>query len=178
MSVETPWWAQSPSPYTLIYWFLLLLYGVSRFSPKGWRGWAVRLWDACLILALIIFPIDIMWLTCEWLKFGSAYPQDWLIIVLCLIRDVGMITICVLLGWETLTGPRINLKNFSSLAWAIPFYAVWFLEAGGLEVTDWTYALKMGFPFDRVLQSFLISHILLKGLQAAMYINLWRRKQE
>lgn len=175
---DLPWWAFSPSPFTLFFWGLLIVYGVSRFSPRGWRDYAVHIWDACMILALVVFPVDTLWLICEWFKFGSLYPQDLTLIVVCLIRNVGATIMCTILGWETLIGPRINLKKFSCLAWAIPFYVVWFLEAGGLEVTDWTYALKMGFPIGRVLQSFFISHILLKSLQAAMYINLWRRKQE
>ena len=143
-------------------------------KPVSLRGWVRGFATSAFIMGLVILPIDVLWVSLQWLKFGGLHPDEWLLVLSCYARDILGIMLCVIMTWDELKRGVIDVEKLVNLWWILPFYALWFGLAPDPSWTDWTYAIR--FNTGHVFESFLVSHGVLKLVQALIYGSLWREK--
>lgn len=173
-SNPVPWWALSPSPFTLVFWGVLSLYGASRLSPKTLRQWLRRFGDSAFILGLIILPFDATWQIGQWLKFGYLYPTEITMVITVLARDIAGVILCLILSRNLFGENRpAQLKGLVYLLFPIASLASSFLMAVDPGWTDWTYVMRYGSTIT--WQMSFISGLDQRLLQALAYYKLWKR---
>ncbi len=178
MSVDLPWWSQSPSPYTLVYWAVLGLYGAHQFRSKTPKQWIKRMIVGTMLFFLyVLLPIDMVWQSFQWIRFGNLYPDEWVLVVSVFARDLAGMFLCLYFSALYAKKEHIILpsyKGMMNLLWIVPFMVVWFMLAPDPSWTDWTYGIRFGYEWRQIWQSFFISHVLLKLLMGYVYIRLWK----
>lgn len=184
MTVEIPWFMKSPSPWTLAIWLILAVWG-SRILAKRvpYRRprlvWLLAFVDSALILGFLVLLTDLFWCVACGLRFGSYFPfyPDVYGLILSAARDgVGMIFLGLFV-WDNF---RQQIVRFSALTYAVLagyvlFLAAWFGLAPDPSFVDWNYAFKYGYPAARVLQDFLVSHVLGRCFIVVLFYSVFRR---
>lgn len=174
--MNLPWWAFSPSPMTLTFWVLASLYGWYKLRNREYRRYSqlLRFTDAALILGVVVLFGDLIWVLICILKFGPQYPGEVYQLSLCILRDLMGVIFCLFFSMELIMEKKIDLMGSIPL-WGlnILFMVVWFVIAPDPSLTDWTYAWRYGYPWERVLESFLISHVVGKSLSFWIYWRLF-----
>jgi len=167
----------SPSPFTLGVWSLLALFQARKFRPSSVKKWGYYFSLCAFSLGFIVLPFDSLWVVCQNVRFGYLYPDErWITLGLSLTRNgvflliswLGTREIHKLLNWDALYG----------LLYFVVIFLGWFGLANNPSWTDWTYAWRLGYGGVRTIYAFLISHGLMKFIQALIYFDLWRVKVE
>lgn len=169
MILELPWYMKSPSPWTLAIWLILTIWG-SRILVKQIHyrrprlAWLLAFVDSALILGFLVLITDLLWCVACGLRFGPYFPfyPDVYGLILAAARDVAGLVFLGLMVWDNFKQRILAFSTLSylSLAGYVVFLACWFCLAPDPSFTDWTFAFKYGYPATRVLQDFLISHVL------------------
>jgi len=177
-----PWFALSPSPFSIIFYLILTIWGakqlLKRTEYKRWKR-LNAFTDSLFILGFIVLLGDLTWVIFCGLRFGWAYPSSVLQVLFSGGRDVAGITFCFLLIGSHFKNGILTFgnKTWWLLIWNALFIFVWFLLAPSPAWTDWTFAIRHGFPLETVLTSFFISHVIGKLLVATTYYTVWRKPQ-
>jgi hypothetical protein len=69
---------------------------------------------------------------------------------------------------------RVNLITYFAVLADVVFLALWFGLAPDMSFIDWTFAFKHGYPAARVLQDFLISHVVGRVFVGVTFWSLFR----
>lgn len=177
-------WFESPSTFTFIFWIVLWLWGLQHLKKKYFADikripGLYRLVNGMLLVGLVAFIYDSNWIVFQVLKFGRYYPSDVGELLLRLGQNLGFLFICFvftkplfdkkILKFHTITYDLLLLQSV--------YFIAWFYFAPNLSWTDWTFAIRNGFPGSQVIASFFISHILGKLIQGAIFISLWKRRK-
>lgn len=175
--LEVPWWALSPSPFSITFYLILATYGTTKILKlKKYRRLKhlVAFTDAILILGFIVLALDILWLVACGLRFGWYYPSSVLQLIFSVGRNIAGITLCYLLIGNYFRKCLIRLeKAYWVFSLNLLFLLVWFVLAPSPAWTDWTYAIRHNYSMNTVLSSFFISHIIGKSIVALIYIKIW-----
>lgn len=173
-----PWFAFSPSPFTVAYWLLLAGWAATfklKYIPYKRFTRLAKLTDGLFIVGLVVLSNDIVWVVGSLLKWGGLYPESVFQLYLCIGRNIAGVVLCVLAVWPYL---KIRLIRFTFITAAlylvnVAFMTVWFWLAPSPAFTDWTFAIRHNYSFNVVFSGFLVSHILGKTLTALIYLSLW-----
>lgn len=141
--------------------------------PMTIRRWIYNFSTCLFLLGLIVLPFDSLWIICQIIKFGYLYPTEiWPTLISSLSRNLLVFIICL---WETreISG-QLDKKQFTKLFWFVPLFIFWFTLAPNPSWTDWTYAWRYGYGTLRVTTAFIISHIIMKTIQAIIYFKIWK----
>lgn len=168
-----PWWALSPSPFSLAFYAILIIIGIRKLIKineyKRFKH-LVAFSDSFFIVGFAILLGDLSWSIICALRFGSMFPKDLLQITLVIARNFVGLLLCYLLVVSNLRWTR---KTTRYVAVNIMFQIVWFALAAGPQNTDWTYALKNGYSLATIVQAFFVSHVVGKAIVALIWKNLW-----
>ena len=174
-----PWWARSPSIFTVVFWTVLIVLGTRQLLKKvKYKRWKhlVALTDSIFVLGLVVLPLDFMWVLVCSLRFGILFPDSVLQLVFCGLRDIVGIILCYLLVGKYFEEKilKFNGKIILFLMINLVYLIVWFLYARTPAQTDWTYAIRYDYPLSVILTSFFVSHVVGKSLAALIYFSIWK----
>ena len=179
--IEVPFWARSPSPFTIAFWILLALWGNLQIKGKViYKRFPrlVGLTDSALVVGLVAFSFDAIWVFCQVCKFGQLYPADIPEMYRCLARDFLLFFLClILVSYSLIKKKVIGMTKITVVLLFLEyaFFFIWFVLAPDPSWTDWTYAIRYGYSGSRVVEAFTISHTIGKFIQGLIFISLWRK---
>ena len=180
--IDVPFWVKSPSPFTLIFWLVLALWGNLHIKGKiKYKRFPLLagLTDSIFVVGLMAFSYDTLWVVCQGLKFGSLYPADLFDLFKSLLRNLGFLGLCTVYCYPLFKKKIIGIKKITLILLGIEvvYFGLWFMFAPNISWTDWTFAIRYNFPNDRVVQAFIISHVIGKLIQGLIFISLWRTEK-
>lgn len=175
---DIPWFALSPSPFSIIFWLVLIIWGARRLLRKvEYRRlkYLNALTDTFFVLGLVVLSTDLMWVLICALRFGSLYADSVLQLVLYAARDVAGMLFCYLLTSQYFKKEifHFNRKTVASYLLNLTFLAIWFACAEGPWFTDWTYAIRYDYSAAVIWTAFFISHVIGKIIVWLIYYSLW-----
>lgn len=177
---DLPWWALSPSPWTVGLWILWTVWAARRIQPVAEYRRFKRLMpylDAALTVAFVVCLLDLIYCLFILAKFGAFYPQSQVyVLVVAMGRDVFGALFFYLLIQNLF---KIGLLDFSmdffkAIACFALFMFVWVLFAPGLAWIDWTYAIRYDYPASLILWDFFLSHGVGRVFNFMVLYNLFR----
>ena len=182
MSLDIPFWAYSPSPFTIAFWLVLYFWGLLHLPHEAYADAKrfpklVRIFNGLLIVGLPVLLFDTFWAVLQGFKFIYLYPEDLMQIASIIVRNMCFLFMCVLFTAPLFTKKILRVK-FSTMIFTVImliYMVIWFSLAPDMSFTDWTYALRMGYSGKRVVEAFSISHIGGKFFQGLVFISLWNR---
>ncbi len=178
---DLPWWALSPSPFTIAFWLVLAVWATRRIlvHMKYRRlKHLMAFTDALFIIGFVVLTTDLMWCVACLLKFGPGYPwADVFQLFLCALRDIAATAFCYLLIKSHFDLGFISFNSKTVLSYCVNaiFLSLWFLAAPTPAFTDWTFAIRHDYPMGVVLSSFLFSHVVGKIIVAVLFYSLWSK---
>jgi len=181
---ELSWWALSPSPFSIIFYFILIAYAYQKIrgisDTKSIRRKLVVLTDAMLIVGFVVVFMDTIWIVVCGLRFGWFFPNSVLQLILASGRNVAGLVFCYMLIGDYFKQGIIKFTETTALVlfMNVSFLIFWFVASPSPAFTDWTFALRHDYPFSVVLSSLFISHVVGKSLVAILFYTLWRKKKE
>ena len=173
--MKVPWWALSPSPFTVAMYAGLAVYGAHQIKDVEYRSfpWFMRWVQAGLVLGQIVLQSDLVWCLMCLVRFGDLYPSAVPQLVFCILRDLVGYWFCVV-SVPKLEG-RYGSSKWTTGLWVlnVVFLFTWFHLAPDPSWTDWTYAIKYDYGWTRAWSTFLISHVLGRMITGALYVKGW-----
>lgn len=168
----------SPSPFTIIYWLILIAWTYPKLYITGKYKRLPRLMsltDSACLVGFVVLTNDLIWVTICGLRFGYIYPDSVLQLVICAFRDIAGALLCYSLAGQHWTRKTVSITKKTRLFYMlnIVFITVWFLLATSPAWTDWTYAIKYDYPISVIATSFLTSHIIGKSITTLIYYTLF-----
>ena len=122
------------------------------------------------MLGFVVVLLDAVWVVVCGLRFGPMYPDSVPQLLACLFRDISIVALCYIFVKDYLQ-QRAQFRTLIYFVACIVFMAVWFTLAPSPAYTDWTFALRNGYPVETVVTSFLISHVVGKTLTGLMFLS-------
>jgi hypothetical protein len=205
--LHQPWFAVSPSPWSLAFYALFGLVGARILLAQwpglyvknnveinneiniksdvihNWRAWLRAFLDALFLLFMIVMIQDSIWLlanTAKWIiPLYSGVATFWNYYV----RFPENILAFMLFGllsygkWR-LGVATFNWKTLSYLLIIVGFTSAVFFLAPNQAWTDWTFAVSHHYSDQVILESFLISHVGYKSLIALAFLSLFAWRQK
>lgn len=171
-----PFWALSPSPYTILFWAIMALWGTLNLPLRRNRLPGLnRLLDALWILGLVVLPFDAVWCLFQGVRFASIHPQGVLQLAICFLRDIAGFILCLTMARPYFAFKVTEFRFWGNVIWLclLGYMVVWFWYAPSPAWTDWTYGLRFGASPETVTLAFLISHVGAKFFQGLIYISLF-----
>lgn len=171
--MDVPWWALSPSPFSIIFYLILAVYITRKLlCHVEYRRFKhiTAFTDSIFIVGFFVVSLDFIWVIVCYLRFSSLYPESSFNLILCAMRDLTAVILCYLF---TASHFKNKLIKASKTTWTlifinIIFLTAWFILSPTPAYTDWTYAIRHDYPMSTILTSFLTSHIIGKSLVAGI----------
>lgn len=178
---EVPWFALSPSPFSIIFYFILIFYGIRKLlKTNKYRRWKYvnAFAEAFFILGLIVLIGDCLWIVACGLRFGTLFPDSLPQLGYSFARNIAGLALCFLLVGNDFKRGLLSFKPSTYLMFYVNciFLLAWFGLSSSPAYTDWTFAIRYDYPFATVLLSFLVSHVIGKGLVASIYYTIWGKR--
>jgi len=144
------------------------------------RRWSklLALTDAVCFIGFFVFQLDAFWIICSGLKWGPMFPwSETFQLIMCLGRDLVGAGFCFMFIFEYFKDRRIwpNVITLFGYVVTLSFIAIWFILAESPAYTDWTFALRYGFPPSVAIVSFTLSHVLGRALWCIIYFSVFDR---
>lgn len=179
LKIGVPWFALSPSPFSIAFYLILIVYTYRKIACYGHsvniRDKIVFWTDAFFIVGFFIVFLDSFWILASWIRFGAAYPESAFQLAASFGRNMAAIILCYLIAGVHLQRINPSRLTFTFFYLDVFFLAAWFYVAPNPSLTDWTFAIRHGYPASRILTAFLISHIIGKIIAAGFYLSLWKK---
>ena len=177
--MEVPWFALSPSPFSIIFYLLLIFLGMRKLIPKvKYKRFKhlILFTDCIFIVGLIVLILDSVWIMICLARFGLYYPNSVLQLIFSLGRNLLGIILCYYLIGSFFQRRICSINKKTQFLFYLNafFMFVWFYLAPSPAWTDWTFAIRYDYPFEVIVSSFLISHLLGKSLVALTYLSIWK----
>lgn len=144
-----------------------------KLGAKTRRQWLDALLQSGYLLMLIILPFDSLWLMGQWLRFGNLYVNEEVLLITSIIRNVAGFIMFYILSYRTLI-KSINQKALMNVVWFLIFYIPFFAFAQDPSYTDWVWAIRFNYGTERILESFIVGHIIGKLSIFMVYRTLWQ----
>jgi len=171
--MNLPWWAYSPSPYTIVLYGTLGLIGLRGLKNVQYKHWIIKYVQSCTWLMFTVLLSDAVWCVFSLARFGWVYPKDVTLIILCIIRDLAAASYC----YTATQKLRDNVDyRRTRLLWIVNlcFMVVWFSQSSSPAFTDWTYAIRFDYPWGVVAGTFFMSHVLGRIITAGIYLKSFK----
>ena len=181
---NVPWWALSPSPFSIVFYLLLTVYALKQIFKDLMilrkRDYLLAFTDAVLIVGFVVVYLDTFWIVACGLRFGWQYPDSVLQLIFAFGRNITGVILCYMLIGNYFRQGKLKLTNKTTQLFFlnILFLAVWFVAAPSPAFTDWTFAIRHGYSWSVILTSLFISHFIGKSLVAVIFLSIWRTKQK
>jgi len=184
--LRLPWFAVSPSPWSLAFYAVMALIGSQLLLNLGAKyRRAQRLMafiDALFLLGIMVFIQDTIWLifnTWRWILPLYSGTATFLNYYIRFPQNIMGAALMILLTWGLWRSNLVAFRKKTVFWFAVisAFTFTVFLLAPGQQFTDWTYAISHGYSDQTILQAFLISHIGYKILIALAFLSLFPKKQ-
>lgn len=177
--MEVPWFALSPSPFTIIFYLILTVYAYQKIKDAtafNLKNKLLFFTDALLIVGFVVVFLDTYWIVACGLRFGWFFPDSILQLVFAFGRNIAGLILCYMLIGNYFKQKKLEITKWSVRLFLlnISFLAFWFLMASSPAWTDWTYAIRHNYPMQVILTSFFISHVIGKSLVATFFISIWK----
>lgn len=130
--------------------------------------------ESLLVLGFWVLLGDILWCVACYLRFAVTYAGGTQLL-LCIIRDGAGALFCFVSSIHLFKSKKVWV-DFGVFIWVlfnIIFLTVWFMEANTPALTDWTYAIRHGYPPNTIITSLLLSHGIGKGIMGFIYFSSW-----
>lgn len=198
--LKQPWFAVSPSPWSLAFyalfglvgaWILISrwpgIYGIKddlssgiKHGSKFYKAWLLAFLDSLFLLFMIVMIQDSIWLwfnTWKWIiPSYSGVATFWNYYVRFVENALGFLLFLLLTyGRFKLRVVSFNWKTLSILLIIVAFTNIVFFLAPDQGWSDWTFAVSHHFPDQIILESFLISHVGYKALIALAFLSMFLR---
>jgi len=180
--MEVPWYAKSPSPFTLIVWLIFAVWLTFKIRKKVvYRKWQFlnAFTDALFVVGLVTSITDFMWVIACLIRFGRYYPffPDVFQLLLCLGRDAVAAIFCFLLIKHLFDMKFLSFNRRFVLALMLNaiFFGIWFGIAETPALTDWTYAIRHDYSLETIVISFLLSHVIGRIILFIILYNIIKR---
>jgi len=180
--IKAPWFAVSPSPWSLAFYFIMAVIGSRLLIMKGanYRKYPrlQSFLDAFFLLGLIVFIQDTIWLlfnTWKWILPLYSDTANFFNYYLRFPQNILMFVLFYLMVYPRFKKRIVSFNRCTAIVLlliAVFTGAVFFL-APGQQLTDWTFAISKGFSDSTILQAFLISHVGYKLMIAWAFITLF-----
>ena len=177
--LEVPWFALSPSPFSIIFYLILTAYAYRKIKDvraHDFKKKIVTFTDALLIVGFVVVYLDTFWIAACGLRFGWFFPDSVLQLLFAFGRNIAALILCYML-----IGNYFKQKKLEITKWAkfwffynIVFLSLWFLISPTPAYTDWTYAIRHNYPLSTIITSFLTSHIAGKFIVTMFFISIWK----
>ena len=184
--LRQPWFAVSPSPWSLAFYAIMALIGSRLLLNLGAKyRRAPRLMaflDALFLLGIIVFIQDTIWLiinTWRWILPLYSGTATFFNYYIRFPQNIVGTMLLILLTWGLWSSKLVDFRKRTVLWFAViaAFTFLVFSLAPGQQLTDWTWAISHGYSDLIILQAFLISHIGYKLLIALAFLSLFTKKQ-
>lgn len=184
---DLPWYAFSPSPWTLVFWAILAIYIVrkilSYYPMLAWdfkTKWKTRIHlytTALFIIGFFVLSTDNFYILGALWKWGPLFPESQLQLIFCLGRNIVGMIFCRIFFLEYVKDKIIVLNRRLIIAYGINamFFIVWFAWASSPALTDWTFAIRHDYPAPIIQLSFFISHFIGRVIWLLILVNCWAR---
>lgn len=163
---DLPWFAFSPSPWTLIFWAILTFWLYRKIQHKKKADRFIQklsLWiDGLFIVGFFVLVSDSVWVMGSLNRWGPLFPWgDSFQMILCLFRNAAGLIFLYLLTNQYFKEKfvRISKKFLLGLALNALFMGVWFYLAPSPAFTDWTFAIRYDYDLSVIVFSFFLSHV-------------------
>lgn len=178
--MEVPIYLRSPSIITIFLYLLFSYYGYKKLSNGTLKfsfKWFIKDFTSSIfLLGIPVLIGDTFWVIASLLRFGAAYPDSVLQLLLCILRDLAGLVTCFVFEWDLFKRKVVGI-NKETIFWImfnILFITVWFLIAPDPSLTDFTYAIRFDYSLVRILQSVFISHCAGRYIIFLTYRSMWR----
>ena len=159
----------------------MILYGMNKLQNKvEYKRWKHlnAFADTFFILGFTVLIGDLMWVTGSGLRFAWYYPfyPDVWQVILCALRDAVGIAFCFILIRPFFKQNLIHIGKSTVIALCgfAAFLMVSFLTCTTPADSDWTFAIRYGFPIETILVSFVGRYLLGKVFGAWIYLSIWK----
>lgn len=171
----TAWYTISPSPWSITM-YALWAWWASKKIPKDKyvRFHRLAAWvDAVWVAGVVVLVGDILLIMAVWIRWHSIYPNELGLIINSLLRNISILTICLIMSWDMWKLKWARWGSTVYLLWGVNilFLLLWFGLAPGLEWTQWVYALEHGFaswPY-----AWFVSFVIGRIITTMIYVRTW-----
>jgi len=147
----TAWYTISPSPWSIILYAIWAFYGSKKIPKDAYmRLHGLAAWvDAIWVAGVVVLVGDILWVMATWVRWHSVYTGELGLIANSLLRDISILTICLIMSWNMWKTKMVHWGPAVYLLWGVNllFLLLWFGLAPSLEWTHWVYALENGYAY-------------------------------
>lgn len=180
--MEVPWWTLSPSPFSIIFYLILIVYTFKKIRyikqnpTRNKKFWYItKLTDAFFIVGFVVVTMDTLWIVVCGLRFGWFYPDSVLQLILCAGRNLAALVLCYFAIGNYFHDGTIKFRKTTVMLYLlnVAFLTTWFLLSPTPAYTDYTYAIRHDYPMTTVLISFMISHVVGKSVVALTFLSLF-----
>ncbi len=171
--MAVPWWALSPSPMTLAFYSVLAFYGAYKLGSRTKWEWVTNFAESAFLIGVVILPFDSCWQLFQWFKFGYLYPEEVVMVGNVLIRNVSVLSLCLLSSWKLSDRTLlIDLKKGVFVLLPIVFLLLNFLFLSDPGWTDWTYGMRFASSASWVLS--YLSSLPIRFMLGFVFVALWK----
>ena len=143
------WYTISPSPWSIALYAIWAWWAVKKIPEDRYiRFKRLAAWvDAIWVAGVVVLVGDILWVMAAWIRWMPTYPGELTLLVNSQIRNMSMLTICILMSWKLWETKMVQWGSAVFRLWGVNllFLLLWFGVAPSLEWTHWVYALENGY---------------------------------
>lgn len=157
----------------------MALYGFRQLwgttsKGKGLFTKIIVYFDALMVLGFWVLIGDIFWCVACYLRFASTYSGGNQLLI-SILRNFAGVIFCYLSVKNLFRSKKVRFDFgvFIGLLLNFMFLVVWFMSAQTPAFTDWTYAIRHGYPFNMILTSLMLSHVIGKAIIGYIYFSSW-----
>lgn len=179
--LKAPWFQVSPNIWTIAGWCLMMLLGAWMLARYEKRGIKLRdLAAAWLVLMGLVMIMDLEWVLVDAARWLPLYPASRDQLIFSGLRDLSLGLVFLLISFRAYVIPGTRLTRWTLLFYALNliFLIAWFWISPDPSLTDYTFATRHGYSDQRILQAFLISHVLGRFLVLGLFLTAMPMPQE
>lgn len=179
---EIPWYALSPSPFSIAFYLILISYAYLQIRKRRAldtrRKKVIALTECFFLVGLVVVFLDTFWIMVSGLRWAFLYPDDLFQLGLAAGRNIAAVALCLMFVGDYFKIRLIRINNYTRALFLLnfAFLSLWFVLSPSPAYTDFTFAIRHGYPENVVLGSFLISHLIGKSIVAGIFKTIWQNK--
>ena len=169
------WYTISPTPWSVVLYAIWAWWGSKKLPRDAYcRLHRLAAWvDALWIAGIVVLVGDILWVIAVWIRWIPIYPNERILLMYSLIRNLSGLVLCLLMSRNWWKSKRIRWGSTIYFLWGINllYLIVWFGFAPGLEWTHWVYALENGYRIWPHV--WVIGYIIGRTITTAIYVRTY-----
>lgn len=178
MTNSIPWFAYSPSPFSVLMYIVMIIYAAWKIGKSVNRSRLLRLTDGFFVSGLAVLPTDAAWVLASAVRWGPLFNFEKHVwpLILCFGRDVAGTVFCLMFVYWLFQQKILKVTKITVAAYILNavYLVFWFGLSSSPEFTDWTFALRHNAAPAVVLQSFVLSHIIGRIVFMPIFLSLFK----